>query len=178
MGAAKVTELTEEQWASEFAGQQPVQGTTSSKGKERVWADEFLDDGGAQFDADAGFSGLDHDLEHAWSDAVRNMGAGGEDDEVRAESTQHSALGAHLALTLLRPAPLKSRRAQWLDPASFAFAEKRIDEMEYTFEPENPFLGTVDPLTEGRRLFDTGNLSDAALGACGMRRRGAHDGGC
>ena len=83
VGTAKVTELTEEQWANEFAGQQPVQGTTSSKGKERMWADEFLDDGDAQFDADAGFSGLDHDLEHAWSDAVRTMGAGGEDDEVR-----------------------------------------------------------------------------------------------
>jgi len=94
VGTAKVTELTEEQWANEFAGQQPVQGT-SSKGKERMWADEFLDDGDAQFDADAGFSGLDHDLEHAWSDAVRTMGAGGEDDEVPGVRTQHCTLGCN-----------------------------------------------------------------------------------
>jgi len=46
--------------------------------------------------------------------------------------------------------------------------------MEYNFEPENPFLGTADPLTEGRRLFDTGNLSDAALGARGVRCSGTN----
>jgi hypothetical protein len=39
-----------------------------------------------------------------------------------------------------------------------------VDEREYAFEPDNPFLTVADPMAEGLRLVSTGNLSDAALG--------------
>ena len=163
--AAKVAELTEEQWATEFAGQQPVQSSGAaqqSKGKEPAWADEYT---GVEEDLERAhnmFSELDNDLADAWASATRG-GPGGEGDEEvrrvrpppRTRFKAHGHPGRGRGLTA---------RIQWLDPSTFAFADRRIEEKEYEFETENPFLTMADPFGEGMRLVNSGNLSDAALG--------------
>jgi len=43
------------------------------------------------------------------------------------------------------------------------FGQTRVEDKEYEFETENPFLTHENPFEEGLQLADNGNLSDAVL---------------
>jgi hypothetical protein len=74
---ARIAELTEEQWAAEYAGQAPVQSSAArDKGKEAAttWADEYSDD----LDLDQVHTVMgewDANLAEAWASATRATAA-------------------------------------------------------------------------------------------------------